>query len=75
MTCWTPFSTSRTRATDVQQSLDAKHILAAALEQHRQPDPERDPVELLVEEEAVSLHVASVHVLGRQGRDRPKVCP
>ena len=37
---------------DVEQSLDAEHVLATRLKEHRQPDAECGPVELLVEEEA-----------------------
>ena len=39
----------RPRLADVEQALDAEHVEAAAVQQHRQPDGERVPVERLVE--------------------------
>ena len=38
-------------AADVEQPLDPEDVLAARLQQHRQPDAERVPVERLVEDE------------------------
>ena len=48
-TCWTPFRSSGPGAADVQQPLHPQDVVAPRLQQHRQPDPERAPVELLVE--------------------------
>src|SRR5437870_11723198 len=41
----------RAGCADVQQALHAQNVVPAALEQHRQPDSEGGPVELLVEVE------------------------
>ena len=42
----------RALGADVQQPFHAQDVVAAGLEQHRQPDPERGPVERLLERQA-----------------------
>ena len=37
---------------DVEQALDPQDLAAACMEQHRQPDPEPEPVDRPVEHEA-----------------------
>ena len=37
---------------DVEQALDPEDLAAAGVEQHRQPDPEAEPVDRPVEDEA-----------------------
>ena len=59
-TCWTPLSTIGPSRADVQQALDAQHVLAARLQQHRQPDAEGGPVERLVEGQAQRAHLVRV---------------
>ena len=44
----------RPSSADVEEALDSQDVLAPAREQHRKPDGERDPVELIIEDEAVS---------------------
>ena len=53
-----------TVGTNVEQPLDAEHVLATRLQEHGQPDAEGSPVELVVEEEAHRVNV----VLVRRGR-------
>ena len=61
-TCWTPFRSRGPCAADVQQPLDAQQVASARLEQHRQPDPERGPVEPLLEDEREGPDAALVRV-------------
>ena len=41
----------------VEEALDPQHVLAAGLQEHRQPDAERRPVERLLERECEGVHV------------------
>ncbi len=47
----------RAGAADIQEVPSPGEILAARLEQHRQPDPERRPVELFAEGEREGANV------------------
>ena len=58
----------RARAADVQEALHPQEVLAACLEQHRQPDAERRPVELLVEDQRERTHVVRRVCAARERR-------
>ena len=67
-------------AADVDEPLDAQEVLPARVEQHRQPDPEAEPVERLVDDERDRADVALVAVpvlvasalAGSSARVRPR---
>ena len=58
-------------AADVEQALDAQDLAAAGMEQHRQPDPEPEPVDRPVEHEAHGGDVVLVPVTAVRVRRSP----
>ena len=59
-TCWTPLISSGPSAPTFSRPLTRRTSAPARLEQHRQPDPERGPVERLVERQAERADVVVV---------------
>src|ERR671916_1840230 len=50
------------RLSDVEETLDAQHVLAPGVQQHAEPDPERRPVDGPVERDRDGMRIA--HVVG-----------
>src|SRR5215203_6882936 len=48
------------RLADVEESLDAQHVLAPGVEQHAEPDPERRPVDCPVERDRDGVGLSGI---------------
>ena len=62
---------------DVEETLDAQHVLTPGIQQHAEPDPERRPVDGPVERDRDGVRIAYVVRLIGISREkrRRRVCP
>src|SRR5919202_173451 len=59
------------RLADVEEALDAQHVLASSVEQHAAPDPDHRPIDGPVERERYGVRIAHVvRVAGLSGEVR-----